>query len=72
MMTLIEKFKEVKKIFFDAPVLNTDVHFGGINKPLPDWRKKTMPGEDDDNDEDAPIEKDVLAILGFDPDKEKI
>ena len=36
-----------------------------------DWRKHPEPKDiDKENDEDEPISKDVLAIVGFDPDKE--
>jgi hypothetical protein len=48
-----------------------DIHFGEIDNPLPDWRKQKIESEDKDNDEDEAIEADVLAVLGFDPDKEK-
>ena len=62
-------FEKLKKMLFETPEERT-VFFGGIDKPLPDWRKDTSKGEDDDNDEDNSIEPDVLSILGFDPDKE--
>lgn len=46
-----------------------NIHFGKVDKPLPDWRKITIAGEEDDNDEDLPVSEDVKAILGFDPDE---
>lgn len=57
------------KRFFGQEVESV-VHFGSIDNPLPDWRKETTDDEDNDNDEDAPISDDVLAIIGFDPDKQ--
>lgn len=50
--------------------LEVDIHFGKVNNPLPEWREEDISGEDDDNDEDYPVTKDVKNILGFDPDKE--
>ncbi len=47
---------------------NKNIHFGKVNNPLPDWRKITVVGEDDDNDEDNDIEPDVKFVLGFNPD----
>ena len=44
----------------------SDVHFGEVDKALPDWRK--LPDEEDPDDE--LLEKtpeDVIKILGFDP-----
>ena len=44
----------------------SDVHFGEVDKALPDWRK--LPDEEDPDDE--LLEKtpeDVIRILGFDP-----
>jgi hypothetical protein len=45
------------------------IHFGSVDNPLPDWREADLMSEDWDNDEDFPIEQDVKAIIGFDPDK---
>ncbi len=47
------------------------VHFGKVDNKLPDWREHDIRSEDEDNDEDYPIERDVKIILGFDPDKIK-
>lgn len=49
-------------------MLEETVHFGVVGNPLPEWRSYNIQSEDDDNDEDNPIEDDVKAILGFDPD----
>lgn len=46
-----------------------NIHFGQVNKTLQDWRK--IETDDNDNDEDLPIQKDVKNILGFDPDEIK-
>ena len=52
--------------------LDVDVYFGGVDKPLPDWRKsKEIAMEENPDDElleETP--EDVIAILGFDPAKE--
>lgn len=48
--------------------MNEYLHFGKVDKPLPDWRKILLP--DDDNDEDLLVSEDVKIILGFDPDEE--
>ena len=47
-------------------VLDT-VHFGSMNKPLPDWR--TQPADDSDPDDELlpQTPPDVVAVLGFDP-----
>lgn len=49
-----------------------NVHFGAPGKPLPDWRKQQPHEADDGNDLDAECPPDVEAVLGFDPDKEKL
>lgn len=46
----------------------TNIHFGKVGNPLPDWRTITVPGEDDDNDEDYSVEPDVKAMIGVNPD----
>lgn len=45
-----------------------NIHFGKVDKDLPDWRKSKIKEDENDNDEDVDIEADVKAILGFDPD----
>lgn len=50
--------------------LEVDIYFGKVDNQLPDWRNEEVRGEDEDNDEDFTIDKDVKKILGFDPDKE--
>lgn len=50
--------------------LEVDIHFGKVDKSLIDWRNEEVRGEDEDNDEDFAVDKDVKRILGFDPDKE--
>lgn len=45
-----------------------DAHFGDVDKPLPDWRKKA--DKDEAGDDDEPLDKtpaDVTDMLGFDP-----
>jgi hypothetical protein len=46
-----------------------DVHFGEIDRPLPDWREdESLLNEEDPDDELLiPTPADVVAILGFDP-----
>lgn len=48
----------------------TTTHFGEVEKPLPDWRKKDAHDPDDGNDLDTATAADVMAVLGFDPDEE--
>lgn len=45
-----------------------DVYFGKVKEDKVDWREDKEDILDDDSDE--PIDDDVKAILGFDPDKE--
>ncbi len=48
------------------PDSKQDVHFRGrMDSPLVDWRK--VPPEE--VDDDAPVQDDVKAVLGFDPDE---
>lgn len=47
-----------------------DVHFGDVDKPLPDWHKSPIVDDEDPDDEDIPAPPDVIAILGFDPSEE--
>jgi len=47
--------------------LKLDVHFGGIGKPLPDWRKAGLDDADPDDELLDETPADVIAILGFDP-----
>ena len=45
---------------------DSDVHFGGVDKPLPNWRDFST----DDDADDVELEntpQDVIAVLGFDP-----
>jgi len=47
---------------------NSAVHFGGVDAPLPDWRKADTDADDDPDDEELDeTPADVLMILGFDP-----
>ena len=47
--------------------LPDDVHFGGPDEPLPEWRD-ALAGDDDPDDEVLkPTPPDVIAVLGFDP-----
>jgi hypothetical protein len=51
--------------------LNTDVYFGDVDRPLPDWRAE-QDKDDPDTDDEEPTEDDIAAakaILGFDPDE---
>lgn len=43
------------------------IHFGEIKDSV-DWRKS--PDSNDEIDDDAPASPEVIAMLGFDPDKE--
>lgn len=46
--------------------LDSDIYFGGVEKPLPNWRDFS----DDDDADDVELEntpQDVIAVLGFDP-----
>jgi hypothetical protein len=52
----------------EIPGLETDVHFGEIDKPLPDWRDdESVVDEVDPDDEEIETPEDVVSILGFDP-----
>ena len=45
-----------------------DVHFGGAEKPLPDWRDEEFADINDmDDDEEIETPEDVIEMLGFDP-----
>jgi len=47
---------------------DSDVHFGGIDEPLPDWRAVKIPNDEDPDDEELDkTPPEVKAILGFDP-----
>lgn len=45
----------------------SDVHFGRVDAPLPDWRREPLVDPDPDDDELAVTPADVTAVLGFDP-----
>lgn len=52
------------------PGSKSDVYFGGVDEPLPDWRKAAKRDPRQDNDDDTPTAAErraVVAILGFDP-----
>lgn len=53
------------------PGLKADVYFGGIDKPLPDWRALAENKDDDnaeDSDDESPEDNALAsAMLGFDP-----
>lgn len=44
---------------------DADIHFGGVDKPLPNWREFSDDDPDDSELENTP--QDVIAVLGFDP-----
>ena len=52
----------------DQPWMPSDVYFGEVDSPLPDWRKEES---DSDRDDDAELSEDersaLISILGFDP-----
>lgn len=46
----------------------SEVNFGSVNNPLPDWRANDSVANDDDpDDEVVETPEDVIEILGFDP-----
>jgi len=47
--------------------LESDVHFGEIGQPLPDWREFDFVDIDPDDEELEETPADVVAVLGFDP-----
>jgi hypothetical protein len=49
--------------------MQNDVGYGSATAPLPDWRLVLANEPDDDDDEDKPTPPDVIAVLGFDPQK---
>ena len=54
------------------PGTDHDVAFGGADKLLPDWRKnRALADEADPDDEETETSDDVIAMIGFDPEKEK-
>lgn len=51
----------------EIPGLAADIHFGGVNDELPDWRDETS-DTDDPEDADAPDDHaETLRALGYDP-----
>ena len=52
---------------------SSEVHFGSVGNPLPNWRENdSLKDETDPDDEE--MEKtppDVIAIIGFDPKEER-
>lgn len=49
------------------PGMSADVSYGDADAPLRDWRK-TMPDDDNDDDELTPDEREsLIGVLGFDP-----
>jgi hypothetical protein len=52
------------------PIKNSsEVHFGSVNAPLPDWRQNDalLDEQDPDDQEMKETPPDVVSILGFDP-----
>ena len=50
------------------PGMLGEVSFGDPEKPLPNWRAAPPPGEDDEDEELSPEERQALiGMLGFDP-----
>ena len=53
------------------PAILDDVHFGEVDKPLPDWRADVPDDEDESDDVDDELlsetPEDVIEMLGFDP-----
>jgi len=46
-----------------------DLIFGGPDEPQPNWRDGDPDDEIDDDDDPAPIDRQLLVeLLGFDPD----
>lgn len=53
------------------PVDGLDAGVSWVDYDPADWRNHPEPeGQDDENDEDAPVPRHVFAITGIDPDKE--
>jgi len=46
---------------------DSDIHFGDVDNPLPDWRKEGINEIDSDDEELSETPPDVIAMLGFDP-----
>ena len=50
--------------------LDADVFFGGVDEPLPDWRKVLANELADDDEEPSRIDSEIVkSMLGFDPDE---
>ena len=45
-----------------------NIHFGGVEEGPVDWRALEDDMVGDEVEDDAPCSKDVIEILGFDPD----
>jgi hypothetical protein len=46
-----------------------EIHFGTVEEQPVDWREEVV--DEDDSDDDAPASKELIAMLGFNPDEYK-